>query len=195
MYIYNTTAGTLAVTSYASPASKQTVIHVPEYSLLTLIIALGTCEDFTKSLSQTEVTQWLVVKFVSFFRKEITVIASYTDHILAYILSLYIQPSYSSYLDDERQDVVSYPLGHLNASRSDRGNNRNDRNRNQNNRDRYRGNNNNSRQNNRGPPNQGPGILGAKPGDRTVPELPTNPLQVPGLVWLYLPLICHSRSL
>lgn len=85
---------------------------------------------------------------------------------------------------------MSYPLEHLvNSSRSDRSNNRNDRNRNQNNRDRYRNNNNNNNnsnnsnrsQNNRGPVNQGPGILGAKPGDRTIPDLPANPLQVPAL--------------
>ncbi len=93
-------------------------------------------------------------------------------------------------MDDHRQgsqsNLVSYPLGHLNNSRSDRGNNRNDRNRNQG-RDRYRNNNNNNRsQGNRGPSNQGPGILGAKPGDRSVPELPSNPLQVPGLVQLSL---------
>ena len=90
---------------------------------------------------------------------------------------------------------MSYPLEHLvNSSRSDRSNNRNDRNRNQNNRDRYRNNNNNNNnnnnsnnsnrsQNNRGPVNQGPGILGAKPGDRTIPDLPANPLQVQGLLW------------
>ncbi|XP_020608100.1 uncharacterized protein LOC110046740 isoform X2 [Orbicella faveolata] len=90
------------------------------------------------------------------------------------------EPSYSSYLDDQRRgsqsNLVSYPLGHLNNSRSnDRGNSRNDRNRNQS-RDRYRNNDNRS-QGNRGPSNQGPGILGAKPGDRSVPELPSNPLQ------------------
>lgn len=106
-----------------------------------------------------------------------------TDAILASVLSLYIQPSYSSYLDDQRRgsqsNLVSYPLGHLNNSRSnDRGNSRNNRNRNQS-RDRYRNNDNRS-QGNRGPSNQGPGILGAKPGDRSVPELPSNPLQ--GLV-------------
>jgi len=103
---------------------------------------------------------------------------------LPLILSLYTQPSYSSYLDDPRDDLVSYPLGHLSSSRTERGGgNRSDRNRNQNNRDRYRNNNNNNRsQGNRGPSNQGPGILGAKPGDRSVPDLPTNPLQVPGLV-------------
>lgn len=77
---------------------------------------------------------------------------------------------------------MSYPLGHLNSSRSDRGNNRNDRNHNQN-RDRYRNNStNNQSQGNRSSTNQGPGILGAKPGDRSVPELPSNPLQVPGLL-------------
>lgn len=110
--------------------------------------------------------------------------ALFTDNILASILSLYIQPSYSSYPDDQRRgsqsNLVSYPLGHLSNSRSDRGNSRNDRNRNQS-RDRYRSNDNRS-QGNRGPTNQGPGILGAKPGDRSVPELPSNPLQVPGLV-------------
>lgn len=95
------------------------------------------------------------------------------------------EPSYSSYLDDHRQgsqsNLVSYPLGHLNSSRSDRGNNRNDRNHNQN-RDRYRNNSTNNRsQGNRSSTNQGPGILGAKPGDRSVPELPSNPLQVPAL--------------
>lgn len=104
--------------------------------------------------------------------------------IIASVLSLHTQPSYSSYVDDRRQgsqsNLVSYPLGHLNSSRSDRGNNRNDRNRSQG-RDRYRNNNNRS-QANRGPSNQGAGILGAKPGDRSVPELPSNPLQVPGLV-------------
>ena len=98
-----------------------------------------------------------------------------------------MQPSYSSYLDDQRQDLVRYPLDHLGSSRSDRDSNRNERNRNQStNRDRYRNNNNSnnsrSQNNNRGPANQGPGILGAKPGDRSVPELPTNPLQVPGLL-------------
>ena len=114
-----------------------------------------------------------------------------------------MQPSYSSYFDDQRQggqsDLVSYPLGHLGSSRSDRGsNNRNDRNRNQN-RDRYRNNNNNNNNNrsqgNRGgPSNQGPGILGAKPGDRAVPELPANPLQVPGLVKLTVFLISNYTS-
>ena len=113
--------------------------------------------------------------------------ASCTDHILTSVLSPHTQPSYSSYLDDQRQDLVRYPLDHLGSSRSNRDSNRNDRNRNQNNRDRYRNNNNNNNsnsrsQNNRGPTNQGPGILGAKPGDRSVPELPTNPLQVPGLL-------------
>ena len=51
---------------------------------------------------------------------------------------------------------------------------RNNRNRNQN-RDRYRNNDNRS-QGNRGSSNQGPGILGAKPGDRSVPELPSKSL-------------------
>lgn len=111
----------------------------------------------------------------------------YWQHSCLYFIT-YIQPSYSSYLDDNRQgnqsNLVSYPLGHLSNSRSDRGGNRNDRNRNQN-RDRYRNNSNNNRsQGNRGPSNQGPGILGAKPGDRSVPELPSNPLQVPGLVYM-----------
>ena len=112
-----------------------------------------------------------------------------TNNILASILSLYTQPSFSSSYDDLRQgshsDLVSYPLGHLGGSRSDRNVGRNDRNRNQN-RDRYRNNSNNRSQGNRGgPSNQGPGILGAKPGDRSVPELPANPMQVPGLVKLY----------
>lgn len=112
-----------------------------------------------------------------------------TNNILASILSLYTQPSFSSSYDDLRQgshsDLVSYPLGHLGGSRSDRNGGRNDRNRNQN-RDRYRNNSNNRSQGNRGgPSNQGPGILGAKPGDRSVPELPANPMQVPGLVKLY----------
>lgn len=121
--------------------------------------------------------------FVSFFiRKENGNISSafFTDTILGSIFSLYIQPSYSSYLDDQRRgsqsNIVSYPLGHLNNSRSERGNSRNNnRNRNQS-RDRYRNNDNRS-QGNRGSSNQGPGILGAKPGDRSVPELPSNPLQ------------------
>ena len=114
----------------------------------------------------------------------ITLNTYYTDLILACVLSLYTQPSYSSFLDEQHQDVVSYPLGHLGSSRSDRSSNRNDRNRSQNNRDRYRNNssNNNRSQSNRGPANQGPGILGAKPGDRAIPELPANPLQVPGLL-------------
>ena len=81
-----------------------------------------------------------------------------------------IQPQHSYDTDRERQagwsEPVSYPLGHVGQSRSadrvqDRGRNQN-RNHNRN----------TSRPgDSRGHTNEGPGILGAKPGDRLVPDI------------------------
>lgn len=53
---------------------------------------------------------------------------------------------------------------------------------------------------NRGPANQGPGILGAKPGDRLIPDIPPANLHLPGLLWvtcafMYQWLCCTCLSL